>query len=100
MIAAAVRLPSTHERTPLVTANCGASPVAVSLRNRDGTLGSKMDFSTHPGPSSLAIADVNMDGHPDIVTGNGICTVSVLLGKGNGTFGARTDLHAGFCPHA
>lgn len=51
-------------------------------------------------PTSVRIADVNGDGHPDIVTGNlniptGPPTVSVLLGNGDGTFQPRTDYPQG-----
>src|SRR5439155_997417 len=99
MTAAAVRLPSTHERTPLVTA---LMFLALAAPARAAPLFKAPSLVFDPGgaPASVAIADVNMDDHPDIVTGNGFCTVSVLLGKGNGTFGARTELHAGFCPYA
>jgi FG-GAP repeat. len=34
---------------------------------------------------SVAVADLNRDGKPDLVTAN-ISSVSVLLGKGDGTF--------------
>ena len=41
------------------------------------------------GPGSIAIADVNHDGHPDIIVANtGEGTVSVLLGDGRGNFRA------------
>ena len=47
-------------------------------------------------PTSVAAADVNGDGRPDLVTANcGSGTVSVLLGNGDGTFGAQTTFAVG-----
>ncbi|HEX6896569.1 MAG TPA: VCBS repeat-containing protein, partial [Bryobacteraceae bacterium] len=38
-------------------------------------------------PSSIFAADVNNDGHPDVITGNmADSSISVLLGNGDGTF--------------
>jgi hypothetical protein len=44
------------------------------------------------------VADLNRDGKPDLVTGNGGATVSVLLGKGDGTFQPRLDYATGQAP--
>ena len=41
-------------------------------------------------PRSVAVADLNADGAPDLVTANGASNdVSVLLGSGDGTFQAQ-----------
>jgi hypothetical protein len=79
----------------------GKSTIGVLLGNRDGTFQQPLVYPTGGFPSlSLAIADLNRDGNLDVVVGNcdsslncftgsGIGTVSVLLGKGDGTFVAH-----------
>ena len=47
----------------------------------------------------MAVGDVNGDGKADLVTANlGATTISVLLGTGAGTFGAKTDYTVGGTP--
>src|SRR5205823_5392127 len=44
----------------------------------------------------VAIGDLNGDGKPDLAVANLYpSTVSVLLGNGDGTFGAKTDFDGG-----
>src|SRR5207247_6027086 len=51
-------------------------------------------------PISMAIGDFNGDGKPDLAVANTYSnTVSVLLGNGDGTFGARKDFGTGIEPH-
>jgi hypothetical protein len=52
-------------------------------------------FATGNEPFSVAIGDLNGDGRPDLATANYFHTVSVLLGNGDGTFGAKTDYSTG-----
>jgi hypothetical protein len=77
--------------------------VSVFLGAGDGTFTSSAEVFVDGRPSSLALGDMDGDGHTDLVTGNygyqaidnrdgsshaGAPSVSVLLGQGNGTFAA------------
>src|SRR6266481_620519 len=49
------------------------------------------NYASGNGPISVAIADVNKDGHPDLVVANETDgTLSIFLGNGDGTFEAQT----------
>lgn len=83
----------------LVASQCADSAcnstgsVAVLLNHGDGSFQAAVNYkSGAPGTSSVAVADVNGDGHPDILLANqcpdALCSagVSVLLGTAKGTF--------------
>ena len=54
-----------------------------------------------PARSALAVADINADGKPDIITANGTANVeAVLLGTGNGTFQSPKTFATGSGPAA
>ena len=55
-----------------------------------------LSYDTGRGPNVVAVEDLNSDGKPDLTTASGtIGMISVLLGAGDGTFGASTDYPAG-----
>lgn len=63
--------------------------VSVLLNKGGGSFAQKHDFHTGPGPTSVAVGDVNGDGNVDLATANLFGesgTVSVLLNTGDGTF--------------
>jgi hypothetical protein len=78
--------------------------VTVLLGNGDGTLQAPTLFNVGPAPMmtlSVAVADLNGDGMPDLATAdyNGISgTLSVLLGDGTGAFPAYRTYAAGDSP--
>ena len=81
----------------LVCANRGSDDVSVLLGRGDGAFRKTIVSSTGPdtGPYSVAVADFNQDGVPDVVTANfETSTSSVLLGIGNGAFEAPIDAGA------
>jgi hypothetical protein len=83
----------------LAVANYGDATVSVLLGNGDGTFGVKTDYGTGNYPYSVALGDLNGDGKPDLAVANYgyyyYSTVSVLLGNGDGTFGAKADFATG-----
>lgn len=59
--------------------------VSVLLGRPDGTFGAAVDYATVEFLGTVAIADINSDGKPDLVVTNA-SSVAVLLGNGDGTF--------------
>ncbi len=91
----------------LVTTSQGNDAVSVLLGNGDGTFHPAASFSVTDraghgtGPKGVAVADVNNDGNPDIVTANyDDNSVSVLLGRGDGTFLPAVTYAVGTAPDA
>jgi hypothetical protein len=87
----------------LAVANyAGRGTVSVLLGNGDGTFQTAVSYAAGTNPDSVAVADVNGDGIPDLAvadhgdpSGNGV-GVSVLLGKGDGSFAAARTFDAGY----
>jgi|HubBroStandDraft_6_1064221.scaffolds.fasta_scaffold00550_30 hypothetical protein len=67
--------------------SCTTGSVGVLLGNGDGTFQPAVTYSSGGNEAlSVAVADVNDDGKPDIFVGNFAGTVGILLGNGDGTF--------------
>ena len=65
----------------------GSDTVSVFLARGDGTFHEPVDYPTGSEPISVAAADLNGDGHVDLVVANsGSTNVSVLFGDGSGAF--------------
>jgi hypothetical protein len=82
----------------MVVANAGYDggwSVSVLLGNGDGTFVASVDYASGMGPTSVVLGDLNNDGKLDIIMPNSnvsrVDTVSVLLGKGDGTFADEVD---------
>ena len=83
----------------LVTNSCNANvcsggAVGVLLGNGDGTFQSAVAY-VGLNAASVAVADVNGDGKPDLLVGSGFFTVEVLLGNGDGTFQSVVSYNSG-----
>jgi hypothetical protein len=73
--------------------------VAVRLGNGDGTFGPEIGLAAGRNPSSIAVADFDGDGVPDLVSISSQATrLSVYHGDGDGTFSGRQDLTVGGRP--
>ena len=81
--------------------------MSVALGRGDGTFAAPLAFSTqHFYLLSVAVVDLNRDGHPDLVTATGdrppsrsiSNNVSVLFGRGDGTFAAAQAFVVGDVP--
>ena len=60
-----------------------------------------VNYSVGTGPQAVVTADLNGDGHLDLITANaGSNNISVLLGNANGTFGAAQTYATGAGPAA
>ena len=83
----------------LATANSYADTVSLLLNTGAGRFGARRDYKVRGNPSlnrsggdpvSVAIADLNQDGKPDVVTANAAIveagTVSVFVNQGRGRF--------------
>ena len=70
--------------------------MSVLLGNGDGTFAAQQTFATGSCPPSVAVADLNGDGKPDLIVANyNDNTVSVLLGNGDGTFPTQQTFATG-----
>src|ERR1035441_8536442 len=82
---------------------CPMNEVAVFTGLGTGKFSKPVFYSTGASVQSndVFLADVNGDGHPDIVISNADGTISVLLNKGKGTFGTASLITslAALSPH-
>jgi hypothetical protein len=83
------------------------SDAVVFLGNGDGTFKSATFYAVGGDPAfGIGVGDFNGDGKLDLVVANAqcnnpsSCTVSVLLGNGDGTFQTNVDYPAGSYPQA
>jgi uncharacterized protein (TIGR03437 family) len=82
-------------RMDLAVTNLDAHTVSIALGRGNGTFSAASRFSAGTWPTSIVAADFNRDGKVDLAVTNfqglvpGIAgtTITVLLGKGDGTFG-------------
>lgn len=82
----------------LVITDPVANVVSVFPGNGDGTFQARADYPVSGAPFAAAIADINGDGIPDIVTADQSGEISVLLGNGGGTFQTAVNYPANGVP--
>ena len=86
----------------LAVAEIYGNGVSVLPGHGDGTFGGPTSFASGGSYTRrVAVADLNSDGKPDLVTASYQSSkgVSVFLGRGDGTFGAATTYSAGSVSH-
>jgi len=89
----------------LVSANAhflsgGSGTLTVLTNNGSGIFGSNATYSAGSGTSWVAAADVNGDGHVDLISANSAGnTLTVLTNDGHGVFGSNATLIAGSGPN-
>jgi hypothetical protein len=75
-----------------------SSNVAVLLGHGDGTFGSAKLYGIggigSTPTETMALADLNNDGHLDVAVNNGQSSFALLFGKGDGTFGSPVTIAA------
>ena len=79
----------------LAVTNSVGNNVSILLGKGDGTFGQPTDFATGETPEFIAVGDLNGDGKLDLAVANaaqGATTISVLFGKGDGTFQPAVSL--------
>ncbi|WP_058186384.1 beta strand repeat-containing protein [Terracidiphilus gabretensis] len=88
----------TYSNYTLYTGPVPTTSAAIGLPSVSSALGFTLETQSATGskPFSIATADFNHDGFPDLVTANsGDNNVSVLLGNGDGTFKAQATYSTG-----
>ncbi len=91
----------------LAVANTGSDDVSILLGRGDGTFAPEKRAPVGDGPIHIAVADFNSDGRLDLAVANGGTfgdtvpdTVSILLGRGDGTMAATSTFTTGQDPRS
>ena len=82
----------------IVVANPSLNNVGVFLNTGNGTLGPGTFLAVSGRPDSISLADLNSDGHLDlllVVVGSGTSQLQVMLGDGHGGFAAPVAVPTG-----
>ena len=90
-------------RPDLVETDYYNSTVSILLGNGDGTFQAAVSYGAGTNPCFVAIGDLNGDGRSDLALANyggynGDGDISIMLGKGDGTFQAAVNYGAGTNP--
>jgi len=93
----ALRDVTKDDRADLVVVSPDESLVYVFIADDNGDFGQSETYPTGDTPVAVEVADVDLDGSPDILTANSFDeTVSILFGDGAGSFGGRISIDLDF----
>ena len=89
----------------LAVTNFSVGTVTVLMGNGDGTFGAPTSFPAGADALSIAMGDFNGDGNLDLAVNSDTsdtadASIAILLGNGNGTFGAPSFYAAGNGPQS
>jgi uncharacterized protein (TIGR03437 family) len=74
-------------------------PIKAQTSSQIVLFATRMSFSTGLHPQAVVASDFNSDGKLDLAVANDAAkTVSIRLGRGDGSFGARNDFAIGYAP--
>ena len=89
----------------VATANFKDNTVSILLGqagangNPNGTLGARTDYAAGSGPTSIAVADYNRDGIPDLaITDSAANAVGIMFGDAGGAFNVPFQVNVGTNP--
>ena len=88
------------DRLDIAVANAGTDAVEVLLNVGNAAFGPAISYpmGADTGPLGMAVADVNGDGQPDLLTANHTGSVGVRLNSGGGQFGPVATYPVGAAP--
>jgi Bacterial type II and III secretion system protein/FG-GAP-like repeat len=88
---------NTDNTVSILFGNAGST--STSIGNGTFTPGTPRDFPAGNGPTSIAVADFNVDGRPDMIVADKTDNaVSLLLNLGSGLFGPNLELPVDAAP--
>jgi hypothetical protein len=83
----------------VVVANPSLNNIGIFLNTGNGTLGPGTFLAVPGGPSAISLADLNGDGHLDMLfvvfDFSGAGHIQLMLGNGNGTFASPVEVPTG-----
>jgi hypothetical protein len=82
----------------LAVAGGASNTIAVLVNDGTGKFSQSIPYNIGRSPRSLAVADFEGDGHTDLASANADGTVSILLGRGDGSFRAISSVSVASVP--